>query len=281
MTRSWRLWPLFLGCGILLVFVVVSSLPHVFAPFGETQIVGAPFASPGAHGTLLGTDEIGRDLLTRLIYGGRHELFVALGGALLAGAVGSVLGLIASLWGGVAEWSVLRLAEIVLAVPMLVLALFLVTVWGRSSGVQLVALTIVMTPIVLKVARDTGRALSARSYVEASRVSGASRWRVLRRHLLPNALPTLVVSLTVVALSSIVVVASLSYLGVGASPSDASWGTMLRAGFGVVYSTPLMGILSGACIIAVGASFSLIGSGLGAIAETSGFVLPRRRRVVA
>ena len=276
-----RLWAFYLGLAILLIFILLSTFPDFFAPFGEQQIVGAPFLPPGAEtkvgASLLGTDEIGRDLLSRLIFAGRHELFVALGGALGAGVIGSLWGLIAGLWGGAFGWVTLRIAEIMLAVPMLVLALFLVTVWGRSTTIQLFALTVVMVPIVLRIARDSGRVLTSRAFVEASLVGGASRWRVLRRHLLPNALPTLIVAMTVVALSSLVVAASLAYLGLGASPSDASWGNMLRVSFGVVYTSPLMGLLAGVCVILVGASFSLVGSGLGAVVEVGGFA-PRLKR---
>ncbi len=271
-----RLWAFYLGLAILAFFLALAIFPSFFAPFGEQEVVGAPFLPPG-NGMLLGTDEIGRDLLSRLIYAGRHELLVALGGALAAGVIGSVWGLVASLWGGVTEWVSLRVIEVILSVPMLVLALFLITVWGRATGVQLVALTIVMIPVVMRIARDSGRVLGSRAFVEASLVGGASRWRVLRRHLLPNALPTLVVAMTVVALSSLVVAASLSYLGLGASPSDASWGNMLRVSFGVVYTAPTMGLLAGACVILVGASFSLIGSGLGAVVEVGGFA-PRLKR---
>ncbi len=271
-----RLWAFYLGLGILAVFLILAAFPDFFAPYGEQKIVGAPFLPAGGE-FILGTDEIGRDLLSRLIFAGRHELFVALGGALAAGVIGSIWGLIASLWGGVAEWVTLRIMEIVLAVPMLVLALFLLTVWGRSTGIQLLALTIVMTPVVVRIARDSGRVLSSRAFVEASLVGGASRWRVLRRHMLPNAMPTLIVAMTVVALSSLVVVASLAYLGLGASPSAASWGNMLRVSFGVVYTNPLMGLLAGGCVILVGTSFSLIGSGLGAVVEVGGFA-PRVKR---
>lgn len=271
-----RLWAFYLGLAILAVFLILATFPDFFAPYGEQEVVGAPFLPPGGL-TVLGTDEIGRDLLSRLIFAGRHELFVALGGALLAGVIGSIWGLVASLWGGVGEWITLRIMEIVLAVPMLVLALFLLTVWGRSTSVQLFALTVVMIPIVVRIARDSGRVLSSRAFVEASIVGGASRWRVLRKHLLPNALPTLVVAMTVVALSSLVVVASLAYLGLGSSPSDASWGNMLRVSFGVVYTSPLMGVLAGGCVILVGTSFSLIGSGLGAVVEVGGFA-PRLKR---
>lgn len=273
-----RLWAFYLGLAILVVFLLLAIFPDFFAPYGEQQIVGAPFLPPGGE-MLLGTDEVGRDLLSRLIFAGRHELLVALGGALAAGVIGAVWGLVASLWGGVVEWVSLRLVEITLSVPMLVLALFLITVWGRATTIQMLALTIVMIPVVVRIARDSGRVLVSRAFVEASVVGGATRWRVLRRHLLPNALPTLVVAMTVVALSALVVAASLAYLGLGASPSDASWGNMLRVSFGVVYTSPLMGVLAGTCVILVGASFSLIGSGLSALVEVG--MGPKSRRSAA
>lgn len=271
-----RLWAFYLGLGILAIFLLLAIFPDFFAPYGEQQIVGAPFLPPGGE-TLLGTDEVGRDLLSRLIFAGRHELLVALGGALAAGVIGAVWGLVASLWGGVIEWVSLRVVEIILSVPMLVLALFLITVWGRATSIQMLALTIVMIPVVVRIARDSGRVLVSRAFVEASLVGGASRWRVLRRHLLPNALPTLVVAMTVVALSALVVAASLAYLGLGSSPSDASWGNMLRVSFGVVYTSPLMGVLAGACVILAGASFSLIGSGLSSLVEV-GAGVPKTKR---
>lgn len=253
--------PLLVGLAILLPFVVIAVFPGVFAPRDPFEIDALPLQGPS--GTyLLGTDEVGRDLLSRSLYAARIDIFVSLSSALLAFAVGTVVGLFSGYVGRRVDVVVMRIVDVFLAFPTIVLALFLIAIFGRGQWVQILAIALVMTPSTARFARGEGLVLRSRGYVEASQVSGATRRHVLFRHILPNALPTLLVAASVLAASAVMISASLSYLGLGAQPPDPSWGNMLRSAFGVVYDAPLYGLGPGVCISLVAGAYVLIGEGL-------------------
>lgn len=253
--------PLLVGLLILMPFVVIAVSPGVFAPRDPFEIDGLPLQGPSTT-YLLGTDEVGRDLLSRSLYAARVDIFVSLSSALLAFGVGTVIGLFSGYAGRRIDVVIMRVVDAFLAFPTIVLALFLIAIFGRSQWVQILAIALVMTPSTARFARGEGLVLRSRGYVEASQVSGASRRHVLFRHILPNALPTLLVAASVLAASAVMISASLSYLGLGAQPPDPSWGNMLRSAFGVVYDAPLYGLGPGVCISLVAGAYVLIGEGL-------------------
>lgn len=253
--------PLVIGIAMLAPFLIVSIVPGLIAPQDPLDIQGLPLEGPsGAH--WLGIDEVGRDLLARCLFAARNDIFVSLSSAFVAFTLGTALGLFAGYMSGRLDTILMRIVDILLSFPTIVLALFLIVVFGRQQWVQVLAIALVMMPSMARFSRGTGLVLRNRGYVESARLAGASRWHILRHHVLPNSLPTLLVAASVLASSAVLISAALSYLGLGAQPPDPSWGNMLRSAYGVVYQAPLYGIGPGICVTIVSGAYILIGEGL-------------------
>ena len=253
--------PLLVGLAILTPFLLMSVFPSFFAPHDPLRIDSLPLLGPSRQ-HLLGTDEVGRDLLSRSIHAARTDIFVSLSAAAVAFVVGTAIGLFSGYAGGRTDTIMMRLVDVLLSFPTIVLALFLITIFGRGQWVQILAIGLVMMPSTARFSRGEGLVLRGRGYVEASRISGGSRRHILVKHVLPNSLATLLVAASVLASSAVLISASLSYLGLGAQPPDPSWGNMLRSAYGVVYDAPLYGVGAGVCISLVAGAYILIGEGL-------------------
>lgn len=251
------------GAGLLvfLPFAIMAAVPGWLAPFNPDEPVAAPLLNPsGAH--LLGTDEIGRDVLSRVIFSARNDVTISLAATVTAFVGGTLLGLAVGYIGRWLDGAAMRIVDVMLSFPTIVLALFMVAVFGRGKGVEVLAIAIVMAPSMARIARGTSLSLRSRKYVEASVVSGASSLHVLRYQILPNALPTLLVAASVLASSSVLISASLGYLGVGIQAPESSWGILLRNAFDNVYNAPYYGIAPGVCITLLAGSYIMIGEGL-------------------
>lgn len=253
--------PLLYGLAILVPFLFVAAVPSFIAPHSPLAIMDVPFLSP-SRTHLLGTDEIGRDLMSRVIYAARADIFVSLSAALIAFVIGTVIGLFSGYVGGRIDTLTMRLVDVFLSFPTIILALFLIVVFGRSQWVQICAIALVMAPSMARFSRGTGLVLRRRGYVEASQISGASTVHIVRSHILPNSMPTLLVAASVLSASAILIASSLSYLGLGAQPPNPSWGNMLRASFSFVYQAPFYGVGPGICVTLVASAYVLIGEGL-------------------
>jgi ABC-type dipeptide/oligopeptide/nickel transport system permease subunit len=253
--------PLVAGVALLVPFVVMAIAPGLIAPQDPFAIQGIPLSGP-SRDHWLGLDEVGRDLFSRCIYAARNDVLVSLSSAFIAFSIGTVIGLFAGYMSGRVDTVIMRIIDVLLSFPTIVLALFLIVVLGRQQWVQVLAIAMVMMPSMARFSRGTGLVLRSRGYVEAARLSGAPRRHVLRRHILPNSLPTLLVAASVLASAAVLISASLSYLGLGAQPPDPSWGNMLRSAYGVVYQAPLYGIGPGVGITLVSGAYILIGEGL-------------------
>lgn len=252
--------PLIYGFVMLAPFLVLAALPSVFAPHSPLAILDKPFLTPSGR-YLLGTDEIGRDLLSRVIYAARADILTSVSAATLAFILGTLIGLFSGYIGGRLDTITMRVVDVFLSFPTIVLALFLIVIFGRAQWVQILAIALVMTPSMARFSRGSGLVLRVRGYVEASRVSGASTAHIVRAHILPNSMPTLLVAASVLSASAILISSSLSYLGLGAQPPDPSWGNMLRAAFSFVYQAPLYGVGPGICVTMVAGAYILIGEG--------------------
>ena len=253
--------PLLIGIAILVPFLIVASVPSLIAPHSPLAIMDIPFLPPSkTH--LLGTDEIGRDLMSRVIYAARADIVVSLSAALIAFIVGTIFGLFSGYVGGRIDTLIMRFVDVFLSFPTIILALFLVAVFGRSEWVQICAIALVMAPSMARFSRGTGLVLRKRGYVEASQISGASTVHIVRRHILPNSMSTLLVAASVLSASAILIASSLSYLGLGSQPPDPSWGNMLRSSFSFVYQAPWYGVGPGICVTMVASAYVLIGEGL-------------------
>ncbi|MFN0153765.1 MAG: ABC transporter permease [Gaiella sp.] len=258
-----------LGLLMLLPFLIAALVPGVIAPHSPTDLLDAPFASPSGD-LWLGTDEVGRDTFSRLVYAARTDLKISLGATLVAALVGVSLGMLAGYRGGVLSTISLRVTDVMLAFPSILLALFLVAVIGPSDYIVMLALTILYIPGFMRFARGMAISLRERAFVEASVISGARPWYVMRRHLLPNAIGPLLVGVSLTAAYTLLAAATLSYLGLGTPPPAPSWGNMLQASFNYVFQDWMYGIWPGLCIVIVALAYVLISEGIEVAVQRSG-----------
>jgi len=257
------------GLLLLLPFVVAAIFPGLIANHSPTDLLDAPFASPSGD-LWLGTDEVGRDTFSRLVYAARTDLKISLGATLIATVIGVAIGLFAGYRGGAASTVTLRATDVMLAFPSILLALFLVAVVGPSDYIVMLALTILYIPGFIRFARGMALSLRERAFVEASVISGARSWYVIRRHLLPNAIGPLLVGVSLTAAYTLLAAATLSYLGLGTQPPEPSWGNMLQASFNYVFQDWRYGIWPGLCIVVVALGYVLVAEGIEVAVQRSG-----------
>ena len=226
------------GAAVMLLAVLVALAAPLVAPYDPlAQNLGNTLAGPGrAH--LLGTDNVGRDVLSRVIWGTRVSLLAGFVSVALAVLAGSLLGLVAGYSGGRVDGLLMRVMDAVLSFPPLVLALALGAVLGAGLTGVLLALGVVYTPAFARLMRGQVLTIAARDYVDAARGLGASGWRVAARHVVPNAINPIVVQASLSVAFAILAEASLSFLGLGIQPPQASWGSMINAGRGYLQQAP-------------------------------------------
>jgi peptide/nickel transport system permease protein len=250
------------GAILLLAVVAVAILVPVLSPDGANQInPSATLAGPSSP-HLLGTDDLGRDLLTRLAAGYRISLEVALGSVALACLAGVPLGLWAAVGSPLADNMIMRTLDVLMAFPALLLAIVVVAVLGAGTGVLVLAIAIVYAPVVARVMRASALATSKEAYVEAVRARGASSARILWRHILPNSLGPVIVQASILMAIAILLEAALSFIGLGVQPPTASLGLMLSDGRDFMASSPWVVADPGVAILIVVLGFTLVGDGL-------------------
>lgn len=247
-------------------FVVLLLLMAVFAPWvapydplmqnipGKLQPIGTP-------GHFLGTDELGRDVLSRLIFGARIELLVAIGATVVATALGITLGLVGGYLGGWAETFSMRTVEVILAFPPIVLALLIVTIYGSGQWTLIAILGLLFAPAFARL--TYAQTLSAKSseYVDAARAFGAQTPTILGRVILPNVSGALIAQVPITLASAILLESGLSYLGLGITPPTPSWGSMVAAGQRFMPIDPSQLIAAGLVVTLTVLAFGLIGDG--------------------
>ena len=230
------------------------SLPNrLIPPFWQD---GGTFSHP------LGTDPLGRDVLSRIIYGTRVSVIIAGAALTIGGGVGTLVGLTAGFYGGKVDTLLMRLADITLAFPLILFAILLVMVIGPSMMNVIVAISLVLWARYARVIRGEVLGLMQRDFIARARVSGASDWRIMMRHLLPNVMPTLIVLLTLQVGWVIIVEASLSFLGAGIPPPTPAWGSMLADGREYVSTAWWVTTAPGIAIMLVVLAFNLSGDWL-------------------
>jgi peptide/nickel transport system permease protein len=221
----------------------------VLAPYGESeQDLSASLAPPSAQ-NILGADKMGRDLFSRLLYGGRVTLLSALGVVALSVAIGVPLGLFAAFYGGKFDSIVGRCCDVLLSFPSLLLAFLFVAALGRGITNAVIALGIVYVPMLTRLARSLTLVEKNKTYVEAAESVGFSRPYILFRHILPNCVYTMLVQLTLDLAYAILDLAALSFIGLGVSPPTADWGAMLQEGRNFLLQSPLLALAPGAAIV--------------------------------
>jgi len=255
---------------ILLSLILVALFADVIAPYDPTQPVpGAKIYAPpfwmqgGSMHALLGTDFQGRDILSRLLFGARVSLIVGVMGTLVAGSLGTALGILAGYLGGWVDQVIMRVTDAWLALPALVFAIFLATMLGPSMWNIIIILGLVYWTRYARVIRGEVLSLREREFVKLAEIAGAKRWRVIRRHILPNVLNTTMVLASLTIGVVIIAEASLSFLGVGVPPPEPAWGSMLAE----ARSTLMAGkwwltVWPGICILLVVLATQLLGDWL-------------------
>jgi peptide/nickel transport system permease protein len=216
----------------------------------------------GSPGYLLGTDELGRDMLARLIYGGRLSLMMGLLPVIIALAIGGTLGLIAGFVGGRVNMLIMRVTDVFYAFPSILLAVAIAGALGAGVGNALLAITIVFIPPLTRVTESVTTQLRSMDFVEAARASGASTLAIVRTHVLGNVMGPIFVYATVLVSVSIVISAGLSFIGLGASAPAAEWGLMLNTLRESIFLAPVNAILPGFMIFITSMCFNLISDGL-------------------
>jgi len=250
------------GLVLVVVLAVSAALAPWLAPYDPArQSLVEKRTKPGAK-YVLGADEFGRDILSRVIYGSRVALLVGVLSALIAVAGGLLLGTVAGFVGGWLDAVLMRGVEILLAFPYLLLALAIVAALGTGALNTTIAVGIWGVPAVTRIVRGSVLALRETEYVGAARALGAPVTALLRRHILPNILPSLIVYATLFMANAILLEAALSFLGLGVQPPTASWGLMVSTGRDVLLVAPHVATVPGLAIMVAVLAFNLVGDGL-------------------
>jgi len=249
------------GAVIVLALVATALLAPGLAPHGAKETGFAPYVAPGRE-FLLGTDHLGRDLLSRVIWGARLSLYVGLTSVIVGITLGGLWGVVTAYFGGAADVASQRVVDTLMALPPIILALSLMAALGQSVNNVIVALTVLLTPTASRTLRSLALSIREMPYVEAARATGCSHGRVIARHVLPNVLATYIVLVTVNVSYAIVVEASLSFLGLGAPPDEPSWGAMLTAGTQAIEQAPWMFLFPGLAISLTVFGLNLLGDAI-------------------
>jgi len=264
--RAWRRLkarsPAMVGLVMIVCLVVLAVFAPEIAPYDviKQNYLLVRKAPSGAH--WFGTDEVGRDILTRVIWGARASLSAGVISVGIAISIGVPLGLIAGYRGGFVDALISRFTDAMLACPFLILAIALAAFLGPSLGNAMIAIGITATPLFVRLTRGQTLAIRNEDYIEAARAVGNPVWRIALRHILPNVLPALLVQATLTIATAIIAEASLSFLGLGQQPPLPSWGSMLNVAQRFLGNAPWMAIWPGLAIFVSVISFNLLGDGL-------------------
>ncbi len=256
-----------LGLVIIALFVLMAVFAPLLAPYDpiKDQSLGERFAPPSA-GHPLGQDELGRDILSRIIYGARVSLTAGLAAVAFATVFGTLVGVVAGYAGGLIDSVLMRLMDIILAFPSILLAIVIVSILGQGLTNALLAVGVVLLPQIARVVRSSVISVRERDYVEAERAIGASDVQIVSTAILPNSMAPLIVQSTLALATAILDVAALSFLGLGAQPPQPEWGAMLtdafRSGFGVFTEGQHAIIFPGIAIALSVLAVNFIGDGL-------------------
>ena len=250
-----RRWPTFwrappasakVGMGIILFWLLAGLGADVIAPYSETEVVGIVWAEWGGE-TLLGTDQLGRDMLTRIVYGARNTIFIALATTMLAFVVGVGCGFLASVVGGWVDQVLSRIVDILLSIPILIFSLMLLSVVGTSVIAVVLVLALLSSSPVFRLARSVSMDIVVMDYVEVARLRGENVLWIMGREILPNAFAPLLAEFGLRFCFIFLLISALSFLGLGLQPPTADWGAMVRENAGAIsfgILTPLLPALA-------------------------------------
>ena len=247
---------------IVLIFIFLAIFAPFVAPYDPDKPDFAAFLQLPSAAHVLGTDNFGRDVLSRIIYGTRVSLIIGVLAVVVACAVGTVLGMIAGYFGGWVDYVIMRLADIMLSIPSLLLAMVVMYTLGQSTVNLFIALSLTSWASVARVVRSQTLSLKESEYVEAARSIGVSNGKIMLKHILPNCIPSLIVLFTLNVPSAILSESSLSFLGIGAQPPAASWGLMVNQSKQFLFTQPWLALAPCIAIMIVVLAFNFLGDGL-------------------
>jgi peptide/nickel transport system permease protein len=250
------------GLIVIAIFIALALFAPLIAPYDPIATSWTLVRKPPSGLHWFGTDDLGRDVLARVIYGTRASLLAGAISVGIALAVGVPLGLLSGYRGGFIDALISRMTDAMLACPSLILAIAFAAFLGPSLGNAMIAIGITATPIFVRLTRAQTMNVKVEDYVEAARAIGNPRWRIALFHILPNILPALLVQATLSIATAIIAEAALSFLGLGQQPPAPSWGSMLNAAQRFLTNASWMAIWPGFAIFLVVLSFNLVGDGL-------------------
>jgi peptide/nickel transport system permease protein len=222
-----------IGMAMVLINIGAAILAPLICPYGETEVVGDVWLSPSTE-NLLGTDHLGRDLFTRLVYGARNTIAIAFVTTLLSFIVGTIMGFFAATLKGWTDLSISRLVDILMAFPTLILALMVLSVVGTGTTALILVIALLDSTRVYRLSRAVAMDIEVMEFVEAARLRGERIWWLMRHEILPNAMPPLVAEFGLRFCFVFLFIASLSFLGLGIQPPTADWGGMVRENAGAI-----------------------------------------------
>lgn len=250
------------GAVVILVFVLVAVAAPLVAPYDPTQTSWTLVRKAPSAAHWMGTDENGRDVLSRVVFGARASLLAGVVSVLIAAGIGVPVGLMAGFLGGKTDLVIGRIVDAMLACPFLILAIALAAFLGPALTNAMIAIGVTAAPVFVRVARGATMDAATNEYVEAARALGNPPWRVALRHVAPNIVPPVLVQATLAIAAAIIAEASLSFLGLGQQPPAPSWGSMLNAAQRFLTQAPWLAIFPGAAIFVAVLAFNLVGDGL-------------------
>ena len=247
---------------IIAAFIALAVFAPLVAPYDPLATSWGAIRKPPNIEHWFGTDDIGRDVASRVIFGARASLLAGVVSVLISLSIGIPVGLIAGYAGGKVDMLISRVTDAVLACPFLILAIALAAFLGPSLTNAMIAIGISATPVFVRLTRGQTLAIKAEDFVLAARAIGNPPWRIALRHVLPNAVPALIVQATLAIAAAVIAEASLSFLGLGQQPPAPSWGSMLNTAKNYIDNAPWMAIWPGLSIFLLVLSFNLVGDGL-------------------
>lgn len=257
---------------VIILFILAAVFAPLLTPYSWEEMDLIHRLNPPSAAHLFGTDEAGRDIFTRMLYGSRVSLLVGILPSMVSLAIGSLLGVTAGYYGGWLDAVIMRLADIVLAFPSMLLAMVLMYMLGGGLFNVFLTLSLVNWASAARIIRAETLQLKEREFVESARAIGVRSPKIIFRHILPNCVPTIIVLFTLNIPDSILTESSLSFLGLGVQPPAASWGLMVNAGRQFFYTSPWLCLFPGIAVMIIVLAFHFLGDGLRDILD------PRRRK---
>ncbi|MDN4524191.1 ABC transporter permease [Fictibacillus fluitans] len=250
------------GLGILGVIVLCSLIAPILTPYNPTQVdISSKFLAPSLH-HWFGTDEVGRDILTRILYGARISLGVGITVIIMASVIGILIGTISGYFGGVIDVTIMRIMDMVMAFPTLILAMALAAALGPSLQNAMLAIAIVKIPVYVRLARGESLVLREKLFVKSAQSFGINPWRIIGKHIVPNSVSPVIIQATLDVGDAILMIATLGFLGLGAQPPTPEWGAMISIGWKYLLDYWWYPTFPGLLLFLSAGSLNLIGDGI-------------------